>query len=58
MPTKTAKSSKPATVKNLSPKALNAAKAFKGLSAAPTPGKLKGKKAAMIARAVRTYYLG
>jgi hypothetical protein len=45
-------------VRNLSPQAMNAIKAFKGLTAAPTPAKLKGKKAKAIERAVRTYFLG
>ena len=49
---------KPVVVKNLSPKALKAAKAFRGMTAAPTPAKLKGKHERQIARAVRGYYFG
>ena len=49
---------KPTTVKNMSPKAITAARAFKGLSVAKTPAKLKGKRTAAIKRAVRDFYLG
>jgi hypothetical protein len=52
------KSRKALTVKHMSPSALRAAKAFKGLTVAKTPAKLRGKKAAAIERAVRDYYLG
>ena len=49
---------KPFVVKNLSPKALRAIRAFKGLGKAPkTPAKLKGPKEAEIRRAVRAYFL-
>ena len=48
----------PSPATTWSPKALDAAKAFKGIKVAKTPAKLKGKKAAAILRAVRTYYLG
>jgi len=41
-----------------SPKALEAAKAFKGIKVAKPLAKLKGTKAAAIQRAVRTYYFG
>ena len=54
-----AKTKKPLVVKNLSPKALRAIKALKGLGKAPrTPAKLKGPNEAAIRRAVRSYYLG
>jgi len=46
------------TVKNLSAQALNAAKQFKDVYQPRTPAKLKGKHAAAIKRAVRSYYLG
>jgi hypothetical protein len=55
------RSSKPdrtSTVRNMSVKARSAAKAFKGLKAAATPAKLRGRKARAIERAVREYYLG
>jgi hypothetical protein len=42
----------------MSPEAIQAARAFKGLSVSKTPSKLKGKRAAAIKRAVRAYYLG
>lgn len=42
----------------MSAKGLNAIKAFKGIKAAKTPAKLKGKKATAIQRAVRGFYLG
>ena len=41
-----------------SPKALEDAKAFKGIKVAKPLAKQKGKKAAAIQRAVRTYYFG
>ena len=41
-----------------SPKALEAAKAFKGIKVAKPLAKQKGTKAAAIQRAVRTYYFG
>ena len=54
-----AKTKKPLVVKNLSPKALEAIKAFKGRGKPPrTPAKLKGPNEAAIRRAVRAYYLG
>ena len=53
------KKKKPLVVKNLSPKALEAIKAFKGLGKAPRiPAKLLGPNFAAIRRAVRAYYLG
>ena len=54
-----AKAKKPLVVKNLSPKALEAAKAFKGWGKPPkTPAKLKSPHEAAIRRAVRAYFLG
>lgn len=52
------KGGKAETVKNLSSKAMDAAKAFRRLSVATTPARLKGKKTGAIRRAVRDYYLG
>ena len=54
----TRKKSASAATRTWSSKALDAARAFKGIKVAKTPAKLKGKKAAAIERAVRTYYLG
>lgn len=54
-----AKTKKPLLVKNLSPRALRAIKALKGLSKPRrTPAKLKGPHEAAIRRAVRAYFLG
>ena len=54
-----AKKKKPLVIKNMSPKALEAIKAFKGLGKPPRiPAKLRGPNYAAIRRAVRAYYLG
>ena len=54
-----AKARKPVVLKNLSPKALEALKAFKGLGKPPKwPAKLKSPHEAAIRKAVRDYYLG
>ena len=53
------KTKKPLVVKNMSPEALEAIKAFKGRGKAPrTPARLKSPHEAAIRRAVRAYYLG
>ena len=50
---------KPLVIKNMSPKALEAIKALKGLGKPPRwPVKLRGPNYAAIRRAVRAYYLG
>jgi hypothetical protein len=53
-----ARRKKTVVLKNMSAKALRAAKAFKGIKAPRTPAKLKGANAAAIRRAVRAHYLG
>lgn len=45
-------------VRNMSGKAMEAAKAFKGAKASDASPRPKGKNAAAIKRAVRSYYLG
>ena len=50
---------KPLVLKNLSPTALEAIKAFKGLGKPPRwPAKLESPHKAAIRRAMRAYYLG
>ena len=49
---------KPRVITNMSPKALKAAKAFKGLAPLKAPAKLMGPNAAAIKRAVRSYFFG